>query len=60
MRDYIMQRAEHLLCKLEEDVDKKYLLGALSELQVMAITFREWEASDFLEASINQFVKERF
>lgn len=59
MRDYIIQRAEHLLNKLEEDCDKKYLLGALTELQVLAITFHEWEASDFLEASINQYIKGR-
>ena len=60
MRDYIIQRAEHLLNKLEDDGDKtKYLLGALTELQVLAITFHEWDASDFVEAKINRYIKGR-
>lgn len=60
MHDYIIQRVEQLLKKMECDIDNHYLLGALTELQIMAITFHEWEASDFIESILNNNVRVMF
>lgn len=54
MRDYIFQRTANLMMRLDEGGNKMSILGALNELNIMAITFREWESSDMLVKYITQ------